>query len=126
MPFPPTTLSTGGFIQFTFLVGLVYLLAGAPLPGYLVSDSNTTPQSASPVSSIKLSQLEHLIRPEPNLTCVDHHHKGVFVLSREPLVVYIEGFLRDWEARELVHLRSVYKAYLTIMQSFSIPFLVPL
>ncbi|KAL6708664.1 hypothetical protein ACN47E_002360 [Coniothyrium glycines] len=39
-----------------------------------------------------------------NLTCSEHSHKGVFVLSREPLVVYVEGFLTDSEAKEIVHL----------------------
>lgn len=40
--------------------------------------------------------------PEPNLTCAEHSFKGVYVLSREPLVVYIEGFLSAQETESVV------------------------
>ncbi len=52
-------------------------------------------------------KLDSLVIPDANLTCEEHKYKGVHVLSREPLVVYIEGFLKDSEVEEVVTLRYV-------------------
>jgi prolyl 4-hydroxylase len=41
------------------------------------------------------------------LECKEHGYKGVYLLSREPLVVYIEGFLGEGEGDEVVKLRYV-------------------
>ena len=52
-------------------------------------------------------KLESLVTPDNNLSCKEHSHKGVFVLNKEPLVVYIEGFLSQAEAKELVKSRCI-------------------
>jgi hypothetical protein len=53
-------------------------------------------------------KLDSLVIPDANLTCEEHAFKNVHVLSRDPLVVYIEGFLGEREADEVVELRYVY------------------
>ncbi|KAG9196280.1 prolyl 4-hydroxylase [Alternaria panax] len=54
------------------------------------------------------AKLENLVIPEKNLTCAAHAYKGVYVLSREPLVLYIEGFVSEEEGKEVVALRYVF------------------
>lgn len=51
--------------------------------------------------------MENLVIPERNLSCEEHAYRGVHVLSREPLVVYIEGFVGDGEADDVVKVRYV-------------------
>lgn len=50
-------------------------------------------------------KLDSLVIPDANLTCEEHAFRSVHVLSREPLVVYIEGFLGDEESTEVVQSR---------------------
>ena len=56
-----------------------------------------------------MKKLENLVIPEEDLQCREHTYKGVYVLSREPLVVYIEGFLNDEEARHIVDQRYAFR-----------------
>jgi prolyl 4-hydroxylase len=51
------------------------------------------------------AKLEAIAPVDANLTCAPHAFKNVHVLSREPLVVYIEGFLGPEETNEVVALR---------------------
>jgi hypothetical protein len=60
------------------------------------------------------AKLENLVIPEKNLSCAAHAYKGVYVLSREPLVVYIEGFVSEEEGKEVVALRYVALALISI------------
>jgi prolyl 4-hydroxylase len=102
--FPLSTVA-----QYAFLALIGYILAGAPLLNIL---SNSTPTS-SPRSAarrgkgvpISPGKLENLVFPDKNLSCREHGYGGVHVLSREPLVVYIEGFLGSEEVEEVVGLR---------------------
>jgi hypothetical protein len=48
-----------------------------------------------------------LMVPDPNLVCEDDHGYKTYVLSRDPLVVYVEGFLSTGERRAIVELRYV-------------------
>lgn len=105
------SFSIGTVIQYAFLAGVAYILAGAPLLSVFNSYSDTAPQNTSVGSEVHADRLKDLVKPEPNLTCPDHSHKGTFVLSREPLVVYIEGFLSEAEATELVKTRFVIQSY---------------
>lgn len=57
--------------------------------------------------SVAREKIESLVLPERDLVCGEHKYKGVHILSREPLVVYIEGFLGDEEARHVVGIRYV-------------------
>lgn len=105
-----SSFSVGTVFQYAFLALVVYVLAGAPLQEIFLSGrdgssySYSRDASASPMSPQKL---ESLVIPEANLTCDEHAFKSVHVLSREPLVVYIEGFLGEKEADEVVELRYV-------------------
>lgn len=54
---------------------------------------------------ISKEKLDGLVIPDRNLTCAEHAFKGVYVLSREPLVVYIEGFLSEEECGHVVDVR---------------------
>ena len=95
------------FLQYTLLAGVAYVLAGAPLFSVITSYSGTTPRYANAGTITSLEKLQSLVVPEADLVCQEHSHRGVFVLSREPLVIYIEGFLSDVEAKEVVKIRYV-------------------
>ena len=104
-----SSLSISAIIQYAFLALIAYVLAGAPLREMLhgsqgSGSSYSYNQDASP-SSMSPQKLDSLIIPDANLTCEEHAFKNVHVLNREPLVVYIEGFLGKREADEVVKLR---------------------
>jgi prolyl 4-hydroxylase len=100
-----SALSFSSLIQYAFVAALVYVLAGAPLSN-LIRDVYSG--GASEVeASANLGKLENLAIPEANLSCSEHAFKGVYVLHRDPLVVYIEGFLSDAEADHVVDVRYV-------------------
>lgn len=98
-------LSFSAILQYALIAGVAYVLAGAPLLSAITSYSGTTPRDANAGSTSSLDKLDSLAIPEVDLSCPEHSHQGVFVLSRDPLVVYIEGFLSDVEAEEIVKLR---------------------
>lgn len=94
--------------QYAFLALVAYVLAGAPLQEMLFSGARSQSYSYSTgagVSGMSPQKLDSLVVPDGNLTCEERAFGGVHVLSREPLVVYIEGFLRREEADEVVELR---------------------
>lgn len=103
-------ISISSLFQYTVLAVLAYVLAGAPLSSLLNSPSGTSTNSnkaraEAGQNSYKGRELENLVIPETGLECRGHQFKGVYVLSREPLVVYIEGFLGEGEGDEVVRLR---------------------
>lgn len=98
-------LSIGSTIQCIVLSIVGYMLAGAPLLSMLTGDANLSASQAPP--EIHPDKLSTLVIPEANLSCESHAYKGVHVLSREPLVVYIEGFLDNDEASHIVDIRYV-------------------
>jgi prolyl 4-hydroxylase len=101
--------SPGSIVQYTFIAALAYILAGAPLLSILKPNSDASSYSASSSrardGSVNVGKLDNLVIPEKNLSCKEHAYKGVHILSREPLVVYIEGFLGEAEGDEVVKLR---------------------
>jgi len=106
MPSSASVVSLGSIVQSVFLAGVGYLLAGAPLLDRVASYLDTTlPSRTGSGPQANPHQLHNLAFPEAGLNCSDHRHKGVFVLNREPLVIYIEGFVKEDEAREIVALR---------------------
>lgn len=115
-------ISLSAVVQYAFLAVLAYILAGAPLSSVLSSSSSpsssvlsilsdigddATTASAREGKVVDVRKLESLVIPERNLTCKEHRYKGVYVLNRDPLVVYIEGFLGEGEGKEVVELRYV-------------------
>jgi prolyl 4-hydroxylase len=110
-PSPQSQLSLSAIVQYAFLAGLAYILAGAPLASLLNSSSSGSEDSynangkAREGNVVDVRTLESLVIPENNLSCAEHRYKGVYLMSREPLVIYIEGFLREGEGKQIVDLR---------------------
>ena len=106
---PGLAFSASTALQYLVLGVLGYILAGAPsLP--LRSGRDATFQRwsrrASPgVASVSHEKLETLVIPDRNLSCEGHGFKGVYILNREPLVAYIEGFLSDEEVQHVIRIR---------------------
>ncbi|RMZ74019.1 oxidoreductase 2OG-Fe(II) oxygenase family [Pyrenophora seminiperda CCB06] len=115
-------ISISSLFQYTVLAVLAYVLAGAPLsslfnsPPNKLKNSNTSTSGAGQ-SSNNGRELENLVIPETGLNCGGHQFKGVYVMSREPLVVYIEGFLGEQEGDEVVRLSEPHFTPSTIWTS---------
>ncbi|KAF2854594.1 hypothetical protein T440DRAFT_464740 [Plenodomus tracheiphilus IPT5] len=99
----PVSVSLGSLMQYIFLAGVGVFLAGAPLLSVVMPNSSIAFQR-SETSPATTEKLESLAYPDASLECADHRAKGVYILSREPLVVYIEGFVGEEEAQEIVKL----------------------
>lgn len=99
-----SSLSLSACVQYVFFAVVVYVLAGAPLNSVFSSgtSSYSGPLNTSP------DQLRDIVIPTDNLSCHEHAYTGVHVLSREPLVVYIEGFLSEAERREVLAMRYLF------------------
>jgi prolyl 4-hydroxylase len=101
-----SSFSFAAIFQYAFFAVVVYVLAGAPLQAvFTASDSSA---AAGARDGIAQEKLENLVIPDKNLSCAEHNYKGVYILSREPLVVYVEGFLSDEETEEVVRKRYVF------------------
>ncbi|KAF1838644.1 hypothetical protein BDW02DRAFT_564755 [Decorospora gaudefroyi] len=98
------SLSLASCVQYAFLAALAYMLAGAPLSSLIARSSYGGNARSRDAGVVDVSKLDSLVIPEKNLSCGAHAYKGVYVLSREPLVVYIEGFLGTDEADEVLAL----------------------
>lgn len=101
-------------VQYAFLTLLAYIFAGAPLQQILFSSTKSAAQYGTQgegVSGMSPQKLDSLVFPDANLTCKEHGFGGVHVLSREPLVIYIEKFLDEDEANEVVDLRYAYLTF---------------
>lgn len=93
--------SASSLVQYAFFAVMLYFLAGAPLSS-VVSESYSGSAASVGVTQEKI---DSLVVPERDLVCGEHQYKGVHILHREPLVLYIEGFLSDEEARHVVQIR---------------------
>jgi prolyl 4-hydroxylase len=100
-----SSFSFAAVFQYAFFAVVVYVLAGAPLQAVFTASESS---AASARDGIAQEKLESLVIPDKNLSCAEHNYKGVYILSREPLVVYIEGFLSDEETEEVVRKRYVF------------------
>ncbi|KAH6534969.1 hypothetical protein HBI81_078640 [Parastagonospora nodorum] len=96
---PSSSFSLSACVQYIFFAAVVYVLAGAPLNSVF---SNGDTDSYSGPLNTSADQLRDIVIPTKNLSCPDHAYKGVHVLSREPLVVYIEGFLSEMERGDVL------------------------
>ena len=47
---------------------------------------------------------------DPDIVCHEHTYT-THILSREPLVLYLEGWLAEWEIEHLLEIRSVHTVY---------------
>lgn len=124
---PGQSWSFGTIVRYTLIAIVGYILAGAPLQTLLYSSTSSSSQSALSKARLRAERtrwnqsgrrhvqvskekLEGLVFPDRNLTCdQEHGFKGVYVLNREPLVVYVEGFLSAEECDHVVDIRYVCK-----------------
>ena len=93
-------------LPFEYLIPLAFilLLAGGPVQKFLFGAQN----HEQPLSSheVPILDAEKLVFPEKDLSCPTHSFE-THILSTEPLVVYISGFLSEQEADHLVEIRYV-------------------
>lgn len=115
-----SSFSVFSVFQYAFLALAAYVLAGAPLQEMLLrggvpgSQGGTYASREGSVGFMSPQKLETVVVPDANLSCGEHSFGGVHVLSREPLVVYIEGFLSKEETDEVVELRYVVNSNYTL------------
>lgn len=99
MPAP----SLAALLQYALLALGAYVFAGAPLREMLFGRAPGGEADAR----VSREKLGSLVLPQGNLSCEEVGYGGVYVLGREPLVLYVEGFLAEGEADEVVALRYV-------------------
>ncbi|KAF2427745.1 hypothetical protein EJ08DRAFT_735963 [Tothia fuscella] len=97
MTFPRSSMQT--LFKYLLFGVPLYIFIGAPLlkivaPSFYGSSDLANYQS--------FENTDALVFPDNNLVCAPHSY-NVRVLSREPLVVYIDGFLSRNEAQHLVN-----------------------
>ncbi|KAF1998069.1 hypothetical protein P154DRAFT_622046 [Amniculicola lignicola CBS 123094] len=96
--------SVASVLQYTALAVLAYVLAGAPfLAVFTGSTAKLGGRSERKKEVHSFDRGEGLVVPERNLSCKKHTY-NTHVFSRDPLVVYIEGFLSDEEASHVVEM----------------------
>ncbi|KAH7132145.1 hypothetical protein B0J11DRAFT_520943 [Dendryphion nanum] len=89
-------LSFGTLIQYAVIALLGYILVGAPFSTVFSGSSVPSPRSQS-----SFDRVDSLAVPDAGLKCKDHGYR-VHLFSREPLVIYIENFVNDQEAKHIV------------------------
>lgn len=95
-------------LQCSVLAVLGYILTGAPLLPFLASPTNDDGRARAgigPSSPSSHDKAAGLTVPDMDLGCTEHMYKGLHVLSRDPLIVYAEGFLREDEVQHVVNVR---------------------
>ncbi|KAF2281021.1 uncharacterized protein EI97DRAFT_472219 [Westerdykella ornata] len=109
------SMSIGALIQYTLFAAVAYILAGAPYLDVLLttfhfssSDSARNAGNSSRTSESKSVTLDSLWIPPEDLVCDGEHGHGyrTYVFSREPLVIYVEGFLSEWERGEIMRMSN--------------------
>jgi prolyl 4-hydroxylase len=100
------SISFSSLVQYAFFAVVVYVLAGAPLSSIVSNSSSGSSGTDVSAQSVTQEKIDSLVVPDADLKCGEHAYRGVHVLSREPLVVYIEGFLSAGEVKHVVVIRS--------------------
>jgi hypothetical protein len=114
------SLSVSSLFQYGIIAVLAYIFVGAPIlrvfsgksfenashGGQYPDDDNMSGYDASQLRSEKFKDM---VIPNWELEelCPKHVFEDVMVFSRRPLVVYIKGFVRKREAKELIDIRYV-------------------
>lgn len=98
-------------LEYLIPLGFLLLLAGGPIQKTLLGGGEGQGASSSLSSSASHKEAhsavldaEKLVFPEKDLQCPQHSYE-THILSTEPLVVYIEGFLSKQETEHLVNIR---------------------
>jgi len=104
-------------LSWIFYLVPLYIFVGAPLVRQLFPGSPSTALQDEEISgaNLHLSDDNFISREDGvPLNCRGGDDYRVYILSREPLVVYIEGFLKDWEADHLVEMRFSSQFFFTL------------
>lgn len=97
-------LKLSSIVEYLLVSAVLYIFVLSPaLRTYFPSLVLETHQESQYQS---FEKTDSLVVPDPNLLCEQHGY-GVRLLSREPLVVYVEGFLSEEEAEHLVDVSYV-------------------
>jgi prolyl 4-hydroxylase len=96
-------LKLSSIVEYLLLSAALYIFVLSPLLRTYFPSLILEPQESSYQS---FEKTDSLVIPGPDLVC-DPHNYNVHILSREPLVVYIEGFLSHDEAGHLVNVSYV-------------------
>jgi prolyl 4-hydroxylase len=96
-------LKLSSVIEYSLLSTALYIFVLSPLlHTYFPSLILESPES----SYRSFEKTDLLVIPDPDLVC-DPHNYNVHILSQEPLVVYIEGFLSHDEVEHLTNISYV-------------------
>jgi prolyl 4-hydroxylase len=90
-------------IEYLLLSIPLYIFVGSPLLKVLAPSIFGVSDTENYQS---FEKTDSLVLPDENLACAPHNY-NVRILSREPLVVYIDGFLGQKEAEHLVNVAYV-------------------
>lgn len=94
-------------LEYLIPLGFLLLIAGGPIQNSLFGGGQQATTSLSSYNeNIPVLDAEKLVIPEKDLACPDHAFE-THILSTDPLVVYISGFLSKQEAEHLVTIRYV-------------------
>lgn len=93
-------LKFSSIVEYSLISAALYIFVLSPLlriyfPSLIVGDQVSQYQS--------FEKTDALVIPDPGLVCEPHGY-DVRILSREPLVVYVEMFLSRDEAEHLVNI----------------------
>ncbi|KAL1638566.1 hypothetical protein SLS58_008779 [Diplodia intermedia] len=88
--------SIGSIFKYLFYTVVGYVLVGSPLLRIFLNERPQHPDLAE-----AFARSDRLVIPDENLVCPDHGY-NVHVLSRDPLVIYIPGFVSAEEAKHMV------------------------
>ena len=92
---------------------VIYVIIGAPgLPASF--NSSSADREDVPVARAKV---ETLVYPNKDLKC-PRHDFDIHVFSTSPLIIYIDGFLRESEAQHLIDIRYFQLPLKTMLLAF--------
>lgn len=102
------SVSISSILQYAVLGVFGYFLTGAPLLSLITgsaSDNGAAKSNIRRPPPLSHDKAAGLVIPERNLSCPAHTYTGVHVLNREPLVLYVEGFLGQDEVEHVIDVR---------------------
>jgi hypothetical protein len=102
------------FLQYAVFAAVAYVLAGAPFLSSILSGTSLGAGEVKKEKQYSYEKIESLMTPDPELVCEEQGYK-VHVFSREPLVIYLEGFLSEEERRHVVDIRYVFGLMLGVV-----------
>ena len=94
--FPITTI-----VQYAVFAVIAYVLAGAPQLSSFTNNNGSNNQLKPDKEKFSADKIESLMVPIEGLECEEKGYK-VHIFNREPLIIYIEGFLSQDESMRIL------------------------